>query len=71
MALWSDGDALTPDAMNAPQMSEVTINRTLSLSSLTVTIPSLTSSTGFFHVSLNGACYWVGGSGTSTLVGGA
>lgn len=71
MAIWADGDALSPNNMNNQHISGLTVGGSVSMISETATLPSDTSGQGYIYVSSIGALVWVGGSGTSTVIGAA
>lgn len=71
MAIWADGDAISPDNMNNQHVSALTISGSVSMISETAALPSDTSGQGYLYVSDIGALFWVGGSGSSTTLGAA
>ncbi len=71
MTIWVDGDAISPANMNNQHVSALTISGSVSMISETAALPSDTSGQGYLYVSDVGALVWVGGSGTSTVIGAA
>ena len=65
---WADGDELTPGAMNFQSVSNLSMENFLRFHEPADTVPSTVSCFGYLY-QLNGALYYVGGSGTSTTLG--